>query len=1221
MPERKLSSLVRPSAWREPAGRLYRSRRLRKSLLIIAIALLIFGLLGALAAPPIIRSQLQSRLGALLQRPVEIRQVHLNPFSLRLTLDGVHIGDHDGHGRFVDIDRLVVDASWSSLFRLAPILDELELDHPQLAITRDAPQHFNFSDIIERLAGGPPQPDAKPTRFALSNISVHQGDIVLDDRVEQARHEISGLELGIPFIANLPSAADVFVKPLLAMNVDGSPLRLQGQTKPFASTRESVISFHLDRLDLPRYLSYVPEPLPVKVSQGQLSGDIELHFVASPDAPKLGLNGRLRLDQLNVTGKDSAPLLSLGQVDAELADVQPLQSRYQLGAVRLDRPELHYTSLPGGHSNFDALLGDTKPAPGKSPAGAPMAVNIAQLSLSGGRLVYADRSGKAPAELELSNLQGNIAGLATLAAPPAKTTLSAQLNGGQLSTQGELGVAAGSYHGKLGLQGIDIKPLQALAAPDLAAELSGKLGGDGQLSVTWKPQFNLQLNSTRVSLAELALKPQRHPDAGLRWKNVQAGIAQFDLAAHRAQLDAINVQGLEVQTRRLADGQFDLATLAAPSKPAAAGRPTKAPPAAAWHWRIERFELQDSALTLSDEKAGRAPPLKLSKLNARVEGLSDDFRQPLKLDSSGTVGKNGDYRVGGTLKLQPLAAELQVKTSRLDLAPLQSYVSVPLNVSLTSALLSNDGRVRYAEHAGQPEIDYGGRVALNRVRVQDKLSGDDFLRWNALNAGGVDVHIGSGAPKLSLGALALNGLYARVIVNSTGRLNLQDVVASPTAAQPVSVTRAEATPLPASTATATPAPASSVKAPAAQIRIGGISLADSQLNYTDNFIKPNYTANITQLSGKVGSFGTTGGDPAPLSLQGSLDDNSPVDIEGTINPLAPVAFLDITGKAEGVELTHLSTYSSKYTGYPIVKGRLNANVHYQLDQGKLAADNHIFIDQLTFGDKVDSPGVSHLPVKLAVALLKDSQGRIDVDLPVSGSLDDPKFSVGGLIWHAFVNLIGKAVTSPFRLLGSAFGGGSGGQDLGYVEFAPGSSALDAEAQKRLTLIVKALHDRPSLNLDITGRVDPSLDQDGLRKVTVDQLVQDERRDDEGGEAEQPAAAASQAPAAQAAPAAADPKDEDKYLERAYKHAKFKKPRNLLGLHKSEPPEEMRQMLEANVPVDQDAMRHLAERRADAVRGWLHGKIDDKRIFVLAPKLDAKGIDDKGKTTRTDFGLH
>jgi len=478
-----------------------------------------------------------------------------------------------------------------------------------------------------------------------------------------------------------------------------------------------------------------------------------------------------------------------------------------------------------------------------------------------------------------------------------------------------------------------------------------------------------------------------------------------------------------------------------------------------------------------------------------------------------------------------------------------------------------------------------------------------------------------------------------VIVNANGTLNLSEVVANPAAA-PVSVTRAAneqpagaalptpaaaappPAPKPAASAAATPeiaatAPASaaSATAPAADIHIGGITLVNGQLNYTDNFIKPNYTANLTKLTGKIGAFGTKPGDPpADLSVQGAVNDNSPVDIDGTINPLQPVAFLDIKGKADEVELTGLSAYSAKYTGYPITAGKLTVDVHYMLDQRKLNADNHIFITQLTIGNRDESPGIRHLPVKLAVALLKDTQGNIDVNVPVSGSLDDPQFSLGSLIWHAIGNLIARAATAPVLLLGSAFGG-INHEDLGYVEFAPGSAVVDKNAQERLGKIVAMLRQKTSLNLDITGRVDPSKDQDGLRKVTVDNLVRRAKLLDQEGK---------HADTSDAALAAVNvtPDEYDKYLKRAYKEDDFKgKPKNFIGLKKSLAPDEMRSLMETNVSVDEAAMRALAQRRAAAVQAWLKGKLDDKRISLKAPMLDAKGIDDKGKTTRVEFGLH
>src|SRR5208337_583890 len=217
---------------------------------------------------------------------------------------------------------------------------------------------------------------------------------------------------------------------------------------------------------------------------------------------------------------------------------------------------------------------------------------------------------------------------------------------------------------------------------------------------------------------------------------------------------------------------------------------------------------------------------------------------------------------------------------------------------------------------------------------------------------------------------------------------------------------------------------------------------------------------------------------AAVVLEGQVNGNAPINISGSINPLAPMAFVDIKANADRIELTNLTPYSTKYTGYPIVKGTLTVDVHYLLDQGKLTADNHISLDQLTFGDKVESPSAVNLPIRLAVALLKDSRGVIDVRVPVSGSLSDPQFSVGTVVWHAFLNLIVKAATSPFTLLASAVSGigGGGGADLAYVEFKPGYAILTQDSQSKLATVAKALHERPGLRLNVVGRVDPKFDR-------------------------------------------------------------------------------------------------------------------------------------------------
>ncbi len=372
------------------------------------------------------------------------------------------------------------------------------------------------------------------------------------------------------------------------------------------------------------------------------------------------------------------------------------------------------------------------------------------------------------------------------------------------------------------------------------------------------------------------------------------------------------------------------------------------------------------------------------------------------------------------------------------------------------------------------------------------------------------------------------------------------------------------------------------------------------------------------MHGSISKVST--GDPAPadLVLEGRLDDDAPVTIGGKLNPLGEQLYLDIAAKAAGVELTRLTPYATKYAGYPITKGKMTVDVAYKIENGQLNASNHLFLDQLTFGDKVDSPTATKLPVLLAVSLLKDRNGVIDVNLPVSGSLSDPEFSIGGVIMRVIVNLLTKAITSPFSLIASAFGGGD---ELGYVEFAPGSANLTDAGRRKVETLGKALNDRPGLRLEITGRIDPATDAAGARRAWLDEQVAEQKvrelrqsareqraADDEDGE--------------QGAKVTVSPQEYPKYLEAVYRRSSIKKPRNLIGMAKSLPTAEMEALLLQNAPVTDSGLRQLAERRALTVKQALEreGKVPEARLFLTAPKLDTDGIKDKGSPNRVDFTI-
>ncbi|HXW85655.1 MAG TPA: DUF748 domain-containing protein [Candidatus Binataceae bacterium] len=340
-------------------------RWIRRVLWIVLALLVLYSIAGFFVVPRVFRSVLTGQVAKAIHRPVTVGKVGFNPFRLRLDLDQLHIADREPQTPFVDLGHLRVKVSWTSLFRLAPVIGEVALERPSIHLVRTGPQQFNFSDILEKPAAAPtpatPAAPSKPFRFAVSNIQIADGEILLDDKVVGQQHSIQKLQLGVPFVANLPADVDIFVQPLLRMIVDGSPVNIEGRTKPFGTSLESIAEIKLNQIDLPRYVGYVPVPLPVKVPQGKLSAVVDVHFVNGDAGPIISLAGTVAVQELDLRDPADAPLLGLKALVVNLNDVEPLHNVIHLGAIGIDGLNAHLVLNQDGTTNLTPLMG-AKPA-------------------------------------------------------------------------------------------------------------------------------------------------------------------------------------------------------------------------------------------------------------------------------------------------------------------------------------------------------------------------------------------------------------------------------------------------------------------------------------------------------------------------------------------------------------------------------------------------------------------------------------------------------------------------------------------------------------------------------------------------------------------------------------------------------------------------------------------------------------------------------------------
>ena len=1227
---------------------LYANRWVRRVVWLVVSVLLLWALAWAIV-PPILKSQLVKAASAQLGRTLTVGDIDFKPWTLELTVRDLAIATQDGSAAQLAIKRLYVDAELESLLRLAPVVQALELDEPVVRLRHRGDGAYDIDDILARFAAAPKKPDAKPLEFALFNLLVNKGSMDFDDQAAGRVHTVRDVRLSLPFISNLASRRAIKVTPELAFRLNGSAFQSTASSVPFDPSRDTDARLRIEAMDLAPYLAYVPKGIPVRLRKAVLDADLQLQFAQLPK-PQLIVRGQARLAGVEMTDGTGQPLLAFDKLAVVLDQLRPLEQVVDIGSLELQAPRLHVLRDGAGKINLAALqAAATTPAAaaGSSaaaqPEGGAWHATLARIQVRAGTMDWRDDGVAPAAQLQLHDLTldakdlvwpmahpvtfaGALA-VATTGADKAASAASAQAPRSQQAAKLVFDGSATDQQASVQLK-ISDAPL-TLAAPYLAQLLEPGVRGvlDADVALQWR-QPSLQLAVSSLTLDQLALVGVAGSAELPRIKQVSVASAKVDLAQRSWAVKQVTLTQPELAVTRGANKRWMFESWLKTATPAAAG---SAPAAAAgggstqpWHGRLDQLLVRDAAVRFQDLAQAKPVQLTTSALNLDLRGIAQDGRQPIATQLSAKVatgkGQAGQVDYRGTLQVEPLRAKGRVQMTQLPLHALEPYFGSGLNIEILRADAGFKGDVDVAMTAQGPLLSVRGDGVLedfraNSIASQGGESGlaQELLNWKALGLRGVDLAMAPGKPlRLAVRETTLSDFYARVIVHETGRINLQDLVRSDAPAAPadgVSTAKAAASSAAAKPTVAVVAPpVAPIAGPdpmAPVIQIGPISLVQGKVLFSDRFVKPNYSADLTELTGKLSAFSSVPVDGQPLmadlELRGRAEGTASLEILGKINPLAKPLALDIKGKVRDLELPPLSPYAIKYAGYGIQRGKLSVDVAYQiLPDGQLTASNQVVLNQLAFGDKVEGAPNS-LPVKLAVALLADSHGVIDINLPISGSLNDPQFRLGPVIFKVIVNLIGKALTAPFTLLASAFGGG--GDELSQVAFAAGTAVLQADAQAGLDKVAKALADRPALKMTVVGTANLQVERDAFKRSRLQELLRAERRREQVSAGQTPVASSVQTDADLA------PEEAARLLRQVFARSDIPKPRDLSGKLKELTPAEMEALVLANLPADEDSMRALALQRGVAVKDYLAARqLPLERLFLGAAKLvdgDAK----------------
>jgi hypothetical protein len=860
-----------------------------------------------------------------------------------------------------------------------------------------------------------------------------------------------------------------------------------------------------------------------RLVRSALLKDIPATISATPSVGDIRINPFLfqaTIDDFSLAGADGEKLLGFRRlfIDFQLGSLW--HRAYSFANIDITAPFVNAAMAQDGSLNLLRLKPKPKPNAAASSTGEPLpALRIGSFKISEGSLAYEDRSQPDVFALRLQPLNFELRDFTTGVDGGQFVFTAASRLGERIEWHGHVSVDPIESDGEFQIDGLLAHTLWEYLQDEVNFVIDS---GTFNLAATYKFSLedpatpHLQVDLSKASLTDLKIRPRptgSEPPAD-PWITVPSFAitgATVDLATRKAHVDLVSLTGVKLATWFEPDKTLNLMQLAAPRRagasapatataPATPGAPgptlTASPSAAAaasapWAFDLRRFEIREASIATEDRAVHPAVKLLLAPLSLQVDGASQDLAKPVTMALDMHINDGGSLTLAGEVTPQPQNANLAVKLADIDLTTLQPYISRQTAMTLLGGKLGADGKLHYGVQPKMPILQFAGNIKVDQLHTVDDALHDDFINWDRLDIQGINYT--QGPDRLDIGEIVANSLYARVIIESDASINVKRVLKIPPtpAAPPVTDEAALAAAGPAAdpsagltpTAVAAPAPArakppSAAATPAAQsmpVSVRKISIRASQANFSDLSVQPSFSTGIQNLEGTVVGVSSKPGSRATVDLKGGIDAFSPVSITGQVNVLGPL-YTDLTLSFRNISLPIFDPYSGKFAGYSIAKGKLSTELHYKVDGRRLDAQHHIVIEQLEFGDKTVSKEAVSLPVKLAVSLLKDRNGVIDLNFPITGSLDDPQFRLAPIIWKVFTNILERAVAAPFALLGSLFGGGP---DLQFIDFEPGIATLDAGAIAKARIVAKALVERPQLKLDVPIAVVPALDAPAL----------------------------------------------------------------------------------------------------------------------------------------------
>jgi hypothetical protein len=764
------------------------------------------------------------------------------------------------------------------------------------------------------------------------------------------------------------------------------------------------------------------------------------------------------------------------------------------GEISLIAPHGHVRVLADGSLNFSDLLAKLTQADSEQDqSGELPPVLIQRLNIEKGRFVFSDLSLPTPYEETFFPVELTLDNFSTRKDVDSHYIFTASW--GEDTTfrwEGDLSINPMLSKGHFVLTGIKPRNLWKYILDLVHFEVTtGSLNVAGQYQAGFKEKnFHAELMNGEVQLYDFKLIEKGIDNQILRLPLLSVRGIDLDLAKKKVEVSSVTSKDTHLNGWLDSDGTFgiekilSLDALEAKYKTKLKTTDKSAAPSQPWQVTVKEVMLENYGINFEDRTVAPPKRINLDSIKVDLKNLSNQKDSQAEISAALKANQTGIVQVKGQVSINPVSADLTLNVAQNPVKPMQPYVDAIAPVELVSGTISLDGRVKYrALHGDGPKVRLEGEARIENLKTVDRRNSEVLYSLKSFTLQGLELDVGPHA--LSISEVSLSEPDFKIAIRPDGEINVVTIltVKDETSKQGETGKKVESL-LDKAVKYITfhlqgPMP----------ISIDAIRVEKGALDFSDLFINPRFAAEAKNLRGTVEGFSSKPGTRADVLLAGEVNKYSPVKISGQINPLTKEKYADLELSFKNFDLTTTSPYSGKFAGYKIEKGKLSLNLKYKVSGDDFSGENEIVVEQLTLGERVDSPEATKLPVSLAVALLKDSNGNIELDVPVKGDLNDPHFDFGKVVTDAMSQIITNVVSSPFAALGSLVG--VDGEELSYIEFEFGSANLSPIQIEKLDKLADALNERSELQLEITGRADKEYDRSALTE-NGNEAVDEER---------------------------------------------------------------------------------------------------------------------------------